>query len=268
MIRVLLLLILLICTQQLNASFKEGKAIFQAKCASCHQGYIALDELKKNFFEEHNKRLHMTIPTENILAYEIMRGHKKIGDRNDPEMQQLEIEEYLKDYMTNPDKSNSIIDPELLKYFENKEPIREHLSEKEWADLATFFMEYEKNAQLTHPKKMKLLNESYDEKALIQEAKKNNKMFLVMASSQTCSFCIKMKKEVLSLNEVQTRMDKNYIFLEVDVDTMKLPFDLKQQFKGMTPTFFVLSKEGIWEKSYPGSWNKADFFEILKENLK
>mgnify|MGYP000650300371 FL=1 len=56
--------------------------------------------------------------------------------------------------------------------------------------------------------------------------------------------------------------------MKIDVDETKLPFELRNVYKNITPSFFIVSKEGNYIKQYPGSWTKSDFLEILKENLK
>jgi thioredoxin-related protein len=76
-----------------------------------------------------------------------------------------------------------------------------------------------------------------------------------------------MEKEVLGLTQIQEALNEDYIFVKVDVDFVKLPFDLKKRFKGMTPTFFILTSAGEVLNIYPGAWVKNDFLEILKENL-
>ena len=76
-----------------------------------------------------------------------------------------------------------------------------------------------------------------------------------------------MKREVLSLTEIEEAINEDYIFLEVDVDFVNLPFGLKKYFKGMTPTFFFLTTAGELLHTYPGAWTRADFLQILKENL-
>ena len=77
-----------------------------------------------------------------------------------------------------------------------------------------------------------------------------------------------MDRDVLNLEEVKKQMEKNYIFIKNDMDESLLPFDLQKVYKKITPSFFILSKEGVFEKQYPGSWTKSDFLEILKENVK
>ena len=248
-------------------SYEQGKEIFQNKCASCHKGYISFDKLKENFFEKNNQLLNLKIPTVNMLSYAIMESPKKIGDPNDSEMRQIEIEEYLRWYLKNPQEINSICDDTLLKYYNKKEPME--ISQEEAEALSLFFMNYEKNRDKSEIKKKKLISSDnkFNENTILKKAKEENKLIIVYATSKTCYFCKKMDKEVLEKSEIKKRINKNYLFYKIDVDVMKLPFDLNKKFKGMTPTFFVLDENANILNTYPGAWVKKDFIEILKENL-
>ena len=62
------------------------------------------------------------------------------------------------------------------------------------------------------------LSKNYNEKELIKDAIKENKYLMVYATSKTCYFCKKMKREVLNVDEVQKKLNENYIFVEVDVE--------------------------------------------------
>lgn len=265
MLKRLFLFIFLFFAIVANASFKEGKKIFTQKCASCHKEYISFKKLKENFFERNNQLLNLTTPTENMLAWAIMDSSKKIGDPEDPEMRQVEIEEYLKNYLENPDITNSICDESAKKYYKKKEPMK--ISDEEAELLAIYFMEYKKQRLKNAPKEVQVLLKNYNEKQLLEDAQNYGKHFIVYATSKSCYFCKKMDKDVLSLKDVQTIMNEDYIFLKVDVDSITLPFKLKKHFKGMTPTFFVLTSSGELLNTYPGAWVKNDFLQILKENL-
>ena len=48
---------------------------------------------------------------------------KKIGDASDSEMQSIEIETYLKSYLENPDRFNSICDDYILGFYDNKKKV-------------------------------------------------------------------------------------------------------------------------------------------------
>lgn len=260
------ILFILLITSNLLADYKEGKKIFQEKCSSCHGEYISIASLKTNFFEKKNRLYNLDTPTENMLAYAIIDSSKKIGDPEDPEMRIVEIEEFLKSYLATPDLNNSVCDPMITKYYKKKEPMK--ISDKEATNLASFFMEYNKQRELEHPKAIKVLEKGYDENQILNDAKNLNKIIIVYATAKDCYFCKKMKKDVLDLDDIQAKIAENFIFLEVDVDTTTLPFDLRKSFYGMTPTFFFVSSEKKLLNVYPGAWIKDDFIQILEENSK
>jgi len=247
-------------------AFAEGKAVFEAKCSSCHAGHIPAEKLKENFFEKQNSLLKLKAPSVNMIAYAIMDSPKHIGDPTDPEMQQMEIEEYLKDALYAPKKENSICDENIAKYYAKKESMKGKVSLEEITALSHYFMGYKKAWLKAHPKKKRILSESYKEKDLLEDAIKENKRIIIEASSSTCHFCKKMKREVLDTKQIQENINKDFIFIEIDIDKMELPFGLKKAFQGITPTFFFLSKEGKLLNHYPGSWNSRDWNLILQEN--
>lgn len=264
MIKILIFCLFLITN--LNASYKDGELIFKNKCSSCHGIFIDFNTLKENFFEKNNKLLNLKAPTVNMLAYAIMDSPKRVGDPNDEDMRQIEIENYLKSYLEKPDKFNSICDEHILQFYDTKKAILD-LSNEDYTNLALFFMEYKENLN-EKEKEVSNFASSADEKAILEKAKKENKKIIVYATSKSCFFCKRMDRDVLNLEEVKKQMEKNYIFIKNDMDESLLPFDLQKVYKKITPSFFILSKEGVFEKQYPGSWTKSDFLEILKENVK
>lgn len=144
MIKKSVVLFAIILISSLNANYERGQEIFLEKCSSCHGNFIEMKLLKKNFFEKDNKLLNLRSPTVNMLAYAIMDSPKRIGDKEDPEMQQIEIEEYLNTYLRTPDLNNSICEPSIIKYYDEKKSVDYRLSEKDIFSLAVFFMEYKK----------------------------------------------------------------------------------------------------------------------------
>jgi thioredoxin-related protein len=260
-----ILLVSLLLLLNLNADYKEGKEIFEQKCSTCHGQFISINTLKENFFEKNNELLNLKSPTVNMLAYAIMDSPKKIGDENDAEMQEIEIENYLKSYLENPDRFNSICDEHILQYYDTKESMK--LSDDEYNNLAIFFMEYKNNLENTEVKNINT-SSTINEEKILKKAKEENKQIIVYATAKSCYFCKKMDKEVLGLPDIKKQIDKNYIYIKNDMDESTLPFDLQKVYKKITPTFFIVSKEGKYIKQYPGSWTKSDFQEILKENLK
>lgn len=251
----------------LFADFKEGETLFKSKCSSCHIDYISMNILKENFFEKNNKLLNLKAPTVNMIVYAIMDSPKKIGDSNDIEMQEMEIENYLKSYLENPDRFNSICDEHILPFYDNKMSMKGELKDEDYKNLTTYFMLYKDNSKNIDDE-LKKVNFSIDEKAILEKAKKENKKIIVYASSKSCYFCKKMDKDVLSLEEVKKEINKNYIFIKNDMEESALPFNLDKEYKKVTPTFFILSKDGTYIKQHPGAWIKSDFLEILKENNK
>ena len=126
-------------------------------------------------------------------------------------------------------------------------------------------MEYKNNIAKTQGNKVLLSN---DETLILEKAQKQNKKIIVYATSKSCYFCKKMDRDVLNLMEIKNKIDENYVYMKIDVDETKLPFELRNVYKNITPSFFIVSKEGNYIKQYPGSWTKNDFLEILKENIK
>lgn len=259
-----ILLITLLFLLNLSADYKEGKEIFENKCSTCHGAYISINILKDNFFSKNNEVLNLRAPTVNMLAYSIMDSPKKIGDSSDPEMQEIEIEAFLKSYLEKPDRFNSICDDHVLKFYDTKKSIK--LSDEEYTNLAQFFMEY--NTLEVVENRVKESSINIDEEKILKKAKDENKLIMVYATSESCFFCKKMHREVLGLTDIKNQINKNYIYIENNMDNSSLPFDLQKVYKKITPTFFIVSKDGKYIKQYPGSWTKSDFEEILKENIK
>jgi hypothetical protein len=264
------MLFVLMGTFAFSGQFEKGKKIFWEKCSVCHTGYIDAKKIKENFFEKNNSVLMLGAPSENMLVYAIMKGPKHIGDPTDPEMQQEEIEEYLQSYLYHPKRENSICDPHIMKFYDIKPPFKEKLGKEEISALARFFMEYKSHHQNKIKKSTPLpkistnISSDDNEKTILSKARAGNKNILIEASSPTCFYCKKMKKEVIDTAEVQNILNKGYIYLDINVDSMDLPFDLAVHYKHITPSFFVLDKNGNLLSSYPGSLRKNDFLQILK----
>ena len=56
----------------------------------------------------------------------------------------MQIEDFLKEYLTKPDIHNSICDPQIMKFYKIKKSMKGQVSDSEFANLANFFMNYKK----------------------------------------------------------------------------------------------------------------------------
>lgn len=247
----------------LFSSYEEGKEIFENKCTSCHGPHVSIKLLKENFFAKDNKLLNMTIPSVNMLAYAITDSPKKIGDLEDYEMRVWEVGTFLSDYLKNPIELNSVCDPNLLKYYDNKTPIS--ISEEESMFLAEFFLNYKKEYEKLNPSKIILSESDFNDNDLLNIAKNEQKNILVYGFADNCYFCDTMKP-VFKDFEVEQLLNENFIFIKVNSEKQKLPFNLNKHYKRITPSFFFVDKNGNYLNSYPGSFKVEDFLRILNEN--
>ena len=248
--------------------FERGETLFKKECSSCHAGYIPAERLKKNFFENNNTLLHLKAPTVNMLAYAITRGPRKIGDPGDPEMRRAEVEAYLEEMLTRPDRDASICDRTLMRHYAVKKPLGRKFSERDYADLAYYFLDYRRHRLLLESKSrsFKKLDDFPDEKAILSEAKRRHKRIIVEAESKHCHYCVTMKKKVIDTPDISRILSRDFLLISVDVGRSKLPFGLQKVYRRITPSFFFLDSDGKLLNHYPGSWNRHDFLQILEEN--
>jgi len=251
-------------TPSLHAGYSEGGKIFQAKCSSCHSGYISPDKIKENFFQKENRLLRLKAPTVNMLAWAIMEGPRKIGDPSDPEMRQAEIEEYLREVLEHPEQKESICDEAVMKYYRERQPVIK-LSDEQLADLALYLMEYKKHRQAQTPPVKRTLNKEMDVQKLLKEAQRSGRVIIIEASSPSCHYCKKMEREVIDTPAIREKLSRDFILAEVNVDSQRLPLGLEKVYQKITPSFFFLSPEGKLLAHFPGSWNQHDFAKMLEQ---
>lgn len=260
-----ILVILPILALSLFANFEDGKKVFDTKCISCHKEYIPMNSIKENFFEKQNSLLNLKAPSANMMVFAMFDSSKKIGDENEKEFQEIEIESFLKSYLENPDRFNSICDDDILPFYDNKASMKGQLSSEDYKNLTSYFFGYKENID----EKDTLKNSNYSseqEEELLKKAINENKKIVVYATSESCYFCKKMDREVFKDLDVKKMLEKDFIFIEVDMDKFSLPFDLQKEYKRVTPSFFFLNSNKKLISSYPGAWIKSDFMNILKEN--
>ncbi len=94
------------------------------------------------------------------------------------------------------------------------------------------------------------------EKAQIQ-----NKVILIELVMESCSYCEKMDKFVLSKEDVRSIIDKNYIFLKLDIHKDEIPEFLTSR---ITPTFYFLTTDSIVLHEIIGAPSKSEFIALLE----
>jgi len=246
--------------------FELGKKIFEQRCMDCHVGYIAPNKIKDNFFEKQNSVYMLTSPSVNMIADAITKGPKHIGKIGDAG-QQAQIAKYLKGMLYQPKRENSICDPAIMKYYDDKKPLSVRLNDAQIMSLVRYFMDYEKHRNPPVPLSTDMLTLKYNAVTILAEARARHKRILIEASSDHCTWCEKMKKEVFPSEEVQGLLKEGYVFVDINVDKHKLPYGLDKKFKQITPTFFLLESDGSIVDRHPGSYFKDDFVQMLKENM-
>jgi thioredoxin-related protein len=257
------IIVLVVLILNIEASYVKGKDVFLAKCASCHAEYVSIEDLINNFRNHKNKLLNLKAPAFNRIEYKILRGNKQIGtSEDDYDIRRAAIKEYFVSYLENPNSDDSLASKRSRRHYPQKQSMKGQLSDDEIENLLDFIFEYKKN----HTFKIKKDINEINENQVLSTALKTNKKILVFATSEDCHYCKKMKKNVLSLNNIKEELNQNYIFLEVYVNKVYLPFALEKKFPNITPTFFFLNKMGALDKIYPGSWNEKDFLKMLKDH--
>ena len=231
----------------------NGETVYKEKCASCHKGYIPMGQLKENFVEYNNTKLHLKAPTLNQLSF---RLKQKIGDPNgDKEMQLMEISEFVRDYLEKPDKAKSICMKEVLDTFETMPSMKGKISEEEVEEVVAYIYDYDEKTLKAHS-----VHYQPFEKAL-QKAKKEHKFIMIKATSPYCHYCKKMEHEVLADPDVVKVLKRSFIPVAVDVYKTSLPLGLKYK---VTPTFFFIDENEKVVKVVPGAFGKEDFIHILE----
>ena len=95
----------------------------------------------------------------------------------------------------------------------------------------------------------------------VQKAIKENKKLLVELVMESCPYCERFQKYVLSKDDVKVILDKDFVFVVLDIDKDTIP----EQFSSrMTPTFYFLSSDGqkiLHEMK--GAPAKSDFINTL-----
>ena len=232
----------------------EGKALFERHCMSCHQSFIAMSKLKKNFLDYNNTLLKLKAPTLNQLSY---RLKQRIGDRHgDEDMHRMEVTAFMSDYVYYPSKDKSVCLDDVMQHFQTMPSLKNKVSEAALEEIGTYL--YDFDTEVMKAKSVKY--EGFD-KAL-ERAKKEHKIIMIKAMTKECHFCRKMEREVMIEEDIVKAIEKDFIPVSIDVSVHALPLGLKTQ---VTPSFIFIDENAQVLMNIPGAWSKMDFIELLKE---
>ena len=95
----------------------------------------------------------------------------------------------------------------------------------------------------------------------LQIAKKEHKIIMIELVQESCHFCKRMDKEVMSDKNISSALSKDFVVVKFDVNRDKLPLGLKKE---MTPTFAFVKESGELFSIIRGAWNREDFSALLK----
>ncbi len=236
----------------------EGEEVFKKKCASCHELFVPVETLMKNFKEMNNTMLHLKAPTLNQLSF---RLKQRIGDpRGDEDIHRMEVGAFVADYLNYPDKQKSICIRAVIESFNVMPSMKGKLTAEEMEAVSNYMYDFETNMI----KKKSIKYESFEN--ALKKAQIEDKIIMIKATAPHCHYCIKMDREVMTEDEVRQALQKDFIVVSIDVSKESLPLGLTAN---MTPTFFFIfydkNNDKVKTKNISGAWNKEDFLEILKE---
>jgi len=226
-----LLLSITVATTLLLA--KSGEEIVNQKCTACHIGYIPQSKLLVNYLEHHNSDFNLTAPTLTEISFAIK---DRVGDRTaDRESQLMEIEEFLTNYLNNPDKNRTILPKWVIKHFKTMPSMKGELSEDEIEALAEYLFDYAEEMIVKHS----VRRYSYQE--ALKKAKAEDKIVLIEGYIPFCRGCIKMDREVFVENTVKEALNRDFVLVKKNVLIEHLPLGLKSL---GTPSFYFITNDG------------------------
>ena len=115
--------------------YNQGEKIFENKCMECHEKSMPIPLLMKNFIEENNKTLKLKAPTGNEISF---RLKQQIGNKEDLEFHLHQTNDFLKDYLYNPDLSKSICLQGVIRHFKVMPSMKGKITEREIEDVNYF----------------------------------------------------------------------------------------------------------------------------------
>ena len=103
--------------------------------------------------------------------------------------------------------------------------------------------------------------ESYE--AAKAQAFKENKYLMVLITTENCRYCKKMKKTTFVVPKVIDRIEKDYIFVEVNRDFDEYPDHLTVY--GVPTTYFLYNDGEPIMRAVGGYWNSVDFLSFMDD---
>lgn len=98
----------------------------------------------------------------------------------------------------------------------------------------------------------------------LTKAEKKDKLMLIMMTSPSCGYCVKMEREVLTDEKVIESLNNFFIPVKIDVSKDDYPPTLKVR---GTPTFFFASKDKVIVEKAVGYRKTNDFLSILTKAM-
>lgn len=97
----------------------------------------------------------------------------------------------------------------------------------------------------------------------LQKAKNENKILMMVATSQSCPWCRKLERQTLKKDEINSVIQSKFIPLSVDQDLKNFPSNFEVK---VVPTiYFINPKDESVISKVLGYKNKKEFAEIISE---
>jgi hypothetical protein len=108
--------------------YNVGEKIFDNKCSECHVKSMPIPILMKNFIEENNQTLKLKAPTGNEISF---RLKQQIGSRDEIDFHLHQTNDFLKDYLYNPDLAKTICLEGVIRHFKVMPSMKGKITEEE-----------------------------------------------------------------------------------------------------------------------------------------
>jgi len=234
----------------------SGEEVFSKKCASCHESYIPQVKIISNA-EHNNSELHLKAPTLTEMSFMIK---DQIGDRKtDAEGQTFQIEEWLTQYLDDPDSVKKSVPKKFTHFFKPMPSMKGQVSEEEIEALSDYIYEYSKKMMLAHGVKRHSMEEA------LQIAKKEGKIVLIEGYIPFCRWCMKMDREVMVNEKVKDVLEKDFVFAKANLLIEELPLGMKRL---GTPSFYFIGSDGKTILDRVEGFGTVDEFIALLNGIK